>query len=259
MKAAVLGVDAIRKSEDALVDVLIEAAPAYGAVSLAATFARAYVDVNREPFELDQDMFADKLPAYASMRTARVAAGLGSIAKVVAEGQEIYREKLFFAEARARIEAVHRPYHAALQRLLDEAKTSYGFAILLDWHSMPSASSAPLSGPDIVLGDRFGSSCAPFLTQIVEAHFSGEGYRVARNAPYAGGFTTEFYGRPGSGVHVLQIELNRCLYIDEVMLEPTDGFGPLASSIEKLFEALQNADWSALISKPVREGSRGLF
>lgn len=257
MRAAVLDAGAIRRSEDVLVDVLIEAAPLHGAPLIAATFARAYVDLNREPYELDQEMFADKLPAYASVRTARVAAGLGSIAKVVAEGQEIYREKLVFADARSRIELVHRPYHAALQGLIDEAKALYGYAILLDWHSMPSAVCSPTSGPDIVLGDRFGSSCASLLTRFVERRFVGEGYRVGRNVPYAGGFTTEFYGRPGSGVHVLQIELNRGLYIDEGRFQPKEGFEALAATIGRFLQELVCEDWTCLTGKLSPDVARG--
>ena len=139
MQASSLDAAAIRRSEDVLVDSLVSGARGLGVPLLAARYARAYIDVNREPYELDQGMFEDALPAFAASRTARVAAGLGSIARVVSQGQEIYRRKLTFEEARGRIETVHRPYHKALQALLDEARTTFGAAILIDWHSMPSA------------------------------------------------------------------------------------------------------------------------
>ena len=139
MEAAALDATSIRRSEDAFVDELIGQAPEHGAAVIAASYARAYIDLNREPFELDPGMFADELPEFARSRTARVAAGLGAIARVVSEGQEIYRRKLTFAEAKGRIEAAHRPYHEALEALIGEALRAHGFAILVDWHSMPAA------------------------------------------------------------------------------------------------------------------------
>jgi N-formylglutamate amidohydrolase len=248
MAAAALDAHAIRRSEDALVDDLIAAAPELGAAVIAARFARAYIDVNREPFELDPAMFADELPDFARARTARVAAGLGAIARVVSEGQEIYARKLTFAEARGRIEQAHRPYHAALERLIGEAHAAHGYAILIDWHSMPSA--AARAGRDracdVVLGDRFGAACAGLLTQTVERELEGLGYRVARNSPYAGGYTTEHYGRPARRTHALQIEINRGLYLDEATLEPTAGFARLKADLERLTAALAEADWTAL-------------
>ncbi|HLK26498.1 MAG TPA: N-formylglutamate amidohydrolase [Caulobacteraceae bacterium] len=247
MAASALDAAAIRRSEDALVDRLIDSATAYGASVIAASYARAYIDVNREPYELDASMFEDELPDFARGRSARVAAGLGSIARIVAEGQEIYARKLTFAEAAQRIEAVHRPYHAALQGLIDEARSRFGMALLVDWHSMPQAAARTLgqSGDtagqgscDLVLGDRFGAACAPRITALVEAEFEAMGYRVARNAPYAGGYTTEFYGRPQAGVHALQVEINRALYLDEASLEPHEGYARLQRDLERVFAAL---------------------
>jgi N-formylglutamate amidohydrolase len=246
MKASArLGEAAIRSSEDALVDLLIERAPRHGCTVLLATYARAYVDVNREPYELDAAMFEDEVPEFARARTARVAAGLGSIARLVAEGREIYDRKLTFAEAMGRIEAVHQPYHQTLRRLLDEARAANGAAILVDWHSMPGAASRGGSGRrhvDMVLGDRFGSTCSPMLTDAVERALVGMGYVVARNAPYAGGYTTEAYGRPVEGVHALQIEISRSLYLDEGSLSPKAGFERLAADLERVFEALAALD-----------------
>ena len=242
---------AIRRSEDAYVDELVAVAPDLGAALIAAQLARAYIDVNREAFELDPAMFADELPDFARGRSARVAAGLGAIARVVSEGQEIYARKLTFAEARARIETAHTPYHAALARLLGEAHSAHGFAILIDWHSMPSAA-ARAGGRDgacdMVLGDRFGAACASLVTGRVEAELEAMGYRVARNAPYAGGYTTEHYGRPARRTHALQIEINRAIYLDEATLTPTEGFERLKGDLERLTRSLAAADWSALRS-----------
>jgi len=251
LAASALDDRAIRKSEDAFVDDLIEAAVDHGAAVIACSVARAYVDVNREPWELDPAMFEDDLPPFARAQTARVQAGLGSIARVVAEGQEIYARKLTFAEAETRIDAVHRPYHEALSALIAEAKARFGTAVLIDWHSMPSAAGRAESRrgrakPDVVLGDRHGEACAKPLSDLVRRELEAAGYVVAMNSPYAGGWTTQTYGRPRDGVHALQIELDRGLYLDERRVEPGSGFAALKADLERLFAALARTDWSAL-------------
>ena len=180
-------------------------------------------------------------PPFVLAQTPRVAAGLGSIARVVGEGQEIYGRKLPFSEAGERIAAVHRPYHAALAGLLAEAQAAFGRVALIDWHSMPSAATRPNRrgrAADIVLGDRFGASCAPALTALVERELRALGYEVARNAPYAGGYTTEFYGAPGRGVHVLQVEIDRGLYLDEADVRPSSGFARLKLDLRQLCAVL---------------------
>jgi N-formylglutamate amidohydrolase len=255
MAASALDAAAIRRSEDAFVDLLISGALDHGAAILCAGYARAYVDVNREPYELDPSMFEDELPDFARGRSARVAAGLGSIARIVAEGQEIYARKLTFAEARGRIETVHQPYHAALEALLTEAAGQFGQAVLVDWHSMPSAAARtlgqsgdprPAGACDVVLGDRFGTACHGAVTDAAEHALEAMGYRVARNAPYAGGFTTEFYGRPARRRHALQIEINRALYLDEASLKRHMGFDRLKGDLERVFAALTRCCASSL-------------
>jgi N-formylglutamate amidohydrolase len=247
MAASQLDRRTIRRSEDAHVDELIAAAPGFGHTLISAQFARAYLDVNREPWELDPAMFEDELPSFAKARTARVAAGLGSIARIVCEGQEIYARKLTFADAEARVRRVHQPYHLALAELIAEARAAHGVAILIDWHSMPAAACARKGeGCDVVLGDRFGAACSSRVTGLVERELAAMGYRVARNAPYAGGFTTEHYGRPGRRVHALQIELSRAIYFDEATLRLTSGFEQLRRDLGRVFETLAAADWSGL-------------
>jgi N-formylglutamate amidohydrolase len=253
IEALRLSTDQLRNSEDSLVDALIASAPALGATVIRARYARAFVDLNRAPFELDPSMFEDELPDFARARTARVAAGLGTIARVAGGGREIYRRKLTFAEAKGRIDTVHRPYHDALTRLLAQARAGHGLAVLVDWHSMPSeAAHGPTrngrKGPqsDIVLGDRFGAACAPALSAMAEQAFTQMGYRCARNAPYAGGFTTEHYGRPGRRTHALQIEINRALYLDETSRLRTAGFAQLSRDIAAFTARIAAFDWARL-------------
>ncbi len=226
----------LRRSEDAFVDELFAAAPAAGAPLLKARFPRALIDPNREPYELDQGMFADTLPDYVNRASPRVGAGLGTIARVVASGAEIYRGKLIFAEAEQRIDRLYRPYHATLSSLLDDSVAAFGSVLLIDCHSMPA-----IGGPmdrdsgrrrvDFVLGDAHGTSCRPWIVDWVETFLRGRGYTVTRNDPFAGGFITRNYGRPEEGRHALQIEINRKLYMDELRLEKSAGFEPLAQSL----------------------------
>ena len=232
------GLMSLRRSEDAYVDELLTGAPGHGAAVLLATVARAYVDLNRDPQELDADMFEGRVPH--ARATARVQAGLGVIARVAGDGQPIYRRKLSLAEAEHRFASVHVPYHAALKRMIDATKAVFGCAVLIDCHSMPSCARGA-SAPDVVLGDRFGVSCHPSVTALAEAALRRAGYRVARNTPFAGGHTTQTYGRPGLRIHALQIEINRALYLDESTLQPSRGFERVRADMTSLAEALSAA------------------
>jgi N-formylglutamate amidohydrolase len=228
----------LRKSEDFRMDELMADAPRFGCPLLVAHFPRAYLDVNREPYELDPRMFDGRLPSFANTRSLRVAGGLGTIPKIVGDGQDIYRQRLPVAEALARIEGIYKPYHAALRGLIQDALRSHGEAVLVDCHSMPSASLGPAAPerPDIVLGDRYGASCAPQLIDAAEAIFEDLGFRVARNRPYAGGFITEHYGQPVAGVHTLQIEINRSLYMDEAAITTHEGYGRIKQAMTLFIE-----------------------
>ena len=233
----------LRRSEDSFVDELFGAAPDFGAPLLCALFPRSYVDPNREPFELDPAMFEDELPPYVNAASPRVAAGLGTIARVVANGQEIYSHRLRFAEARERIESCWRPYHDALARLVRSTRRQFGHCVLIDCHSMPSVGGpmerdAGRERVDFVLGDCFGVSCAPHVIDRVERILVARNYVVARNTPYSGGFVTQHYGRPGDGIHALQIEVNRGLYMDERRIERAAGFARLKKDLTALIGAL---------------------
>lgn len=233
LNASRLQAPAIRRSEDAYVDELFLPAVARGAPLVRAHFPRAYLDVNREPYELDPKMFEERLPAYANVRSIRVAGGLGTIARIVGEAQEIYRSRLCVNEALSRIESIYKPYHRTLRRLLAETHVAFGYAVLVDCHSMPSTIRSADGGrrPDFILGDRYGTSCASSLVDAAYESLRAMGYEVSRNKPYAGGFITEHYGRPAKGLHALQIEVNRGLYMDEESMEQTSGFRRLAEDI----------------------------
>ncbi len=254
--ASRLNVVSLRRSEDAFMDEIFAAAPDFGAPLLCARFPRAYVDANREAFELDPAMFTDPLPDYVNTRSPRIAAGLGTIARVVTDGEDIYHEPLRFEDALGRIEALYRPYHKALQGLLQATQERFGGCLLVDCHSMPSGQLAPELGAgdgnkpaDIVLGDCFGTSSAPAVTDIAKAALEASGFTVALNKPYAGGFTTRHYGRPREGVHVLQVEINRALYMDEKLVRRGPGLPALKCRLGPLMRALANID-PAILKAP---------
>jgi N-formylglutamate amidohydrolase len=230
----------LRRSEDAYVDELFAGAAAHGAAVVSATIARAYVDLNRDAAELDPEMFDERPPHSPHISSARVQAGLGAIPRISGDGQSIYRRKLSLREAERRINTVHRPYHALLQNLVTETKEMFGCSVLIDCHSMPN-NARGAHAPDVVLGDRFGASCHPSVTGLAEATLRRLGYRVARNTPFAGGHTTQTYGRPGLGLHALQIEINRSLYVDERTLERTNGHARVRADMSRLAEALSAA------------------
>lgn len=240
LAASRLDPPALRRSEDAFIDEMF--AGAAGAPLVRALFPRAFLDVNREPYELDPRMFEGRLPAHANTRSLRVAGGLGTIARIVGESQEIYAGRLSVEAGLARIESLYRPYHCALRRLVQRAQARFGTAVLVDCHSMPSFLSA--SGrmekvnADVVLGDRFGTSCDSGLVAAAESEFRRLGYAVQRNKPYAGGFITEHYGAPASGVHALQIEINRALYLDERKIEKSPRFEQVRRDMHAVVDVL---------------------
>jgi N-formylglutamate amidohydrolase len=243
LAASALDPQSLRRSEDSFVDELFGAAPALGVPLVRALFPRAYVDPNREPYELDPSMFVDELPSYANTRSPRVLSGLGTIAKVVANGADIYSRKLTFAEAERRIEAFYRPFHRALFETLEATRAKFGLFLLVDCHSMPSVGGPMdrdngLSRVEIVLGNCFGTSCAGAVTDTAEAVLRDAGYKVMRNAPYAGGYITRHYGDPAERRHALQIEVNRSLYMDEVTHRPHEGFERLRRDLTAVIAAL---------------------
>ncbi|NNU78812.1 N-formylglutamate amidohydrolase [Halovulum dunhuangense] len=226
----------IRSSEDAFVDRLYAAAPDHGAPLLAATLPRAYVDVNRAADELDPALIAG---AQRRCANPRVSAGLGVIPRVVAEGRPIRQGKIPLREALKRLRLGYHPYHEQLEALLSRQRDTFGVALLFDCHSMPhdALCSAPMvrgRRPDVVLGDRFGAACARWVIEAAAELFTAQGFVVARNAPFAGGYITQHYGRPSRNMHALQIEIDRALYMDERRLVPNDRFEDVAARLSAI-------------------------
>ncbi len=216
-----LDVQTLRSSEDAFVDMLFGDAPSFGSPLLAANAPRAFIDLNRSDDELDPALIAD---VREGIKNPRVISGLGVIPRVVTNGRAIYPGKITLREASARIEKFWRPYHHCLQEILCDARERFGEAILIDCHSMPHAAVEGIGGgaprPEIVLGDRFGTTARQDLVDRVEAAFSGAGLRVMRNTPFAGAYTAKRYGQPSRSQHVIQIEIDRSLYMNEQGVTP---------------------------------------
>lgn len=268
---AALDRQVLRQSEDCYVDLLIEAGPRLGVPCLLALFPRIFVDPNRDPAEIDPKMFLEALPAPLHAATPRVMAGLGVIPRLAANEREIYAGQLAYREAEERLEKYYRPYHRALSEAIRHIRAEFGHCLLLDCHSMPSGG-APLATAvpnlphaaaaadqatafpaglgagdsgrnevDFILGDCYGGSCADAVTAMAETFLTRAGARVRRNNPYSGGYVTQRYGRPAEGVHVLQLEINRRLYVDETTLAPTAGFAATKELICGLIGALRDA------------------
>ena len=242
----------LRCTEDAYVDMLFENVVAMGAPLLCANFPRVWLDVNRETYELDPLLFRERLPAHANTRSPRVAAGLGIVPRLISENRPIYTTPPTLREAADRITRIYRPYHDMIRRLMGVTLADFGRAVLVDCHSMPSNAPRPREAarPDIVIGDRYGTSCNAAIHRELVMAFTDLGYSVARNAPYAGGFITEHYGRPAKGFHAVQIEINRGLYLNERTLEPLDGFVALQQDLNQVVERLLKTDVPGLSQHP---------
>lgn len=240
VRRSLLDAQTIRSSEDAYVDKLFECAPRYGAPFLVAGAPRAFLDLNRDPSELDPALIRGVPKAG---HNPRVASGLGVIPRVVSNGRPIYSGKMTLAEAEQRIERYWRPYHEQLQALMDEARARFGRAILIDCHSMPheAVRHAARNGgarPEIVLGDRFGASAEPDIVDCIEDIFTRAGLRVARNTPFAGAYVAQHYGRPARKQHAIQIEIDRALYLDERSVQPNANFERFKALIETVVSEL---------------------
>lgn len=252
--AAGLSEASLRSAEDVGVDRLVASGPGRGAPLIAGRFSRSWVDLNRHPDELDPALIDGVEAASVSAKTA---AGFGVIPRRAGDGVPLYDRRMALAEAKARLALAHTPYHAALGELMAAARARHGLAVLVDWHSMPSRAvrggARGAAGPDVILGDRHGMACASGLTRKLRTLFEAAGWRVGLNQPYAGGYTTQTWGRPDDGFQAIQIELNRALYLDETTLEPGPGYGRCKAVLDGVIAGLCAADdgeWRA--SEPGR-------
>lgn len=258
LKDSVLDLDTLRRSEDSYVDLLFDTVPGLGAPILKALFPRSFVDVNRDRGELDPLMFAAAPTRASASRSNRVLAGFGVIPRLAADGLAIYRRKLPLALSEQRLSDYYDPYHASLKSLVDEATDRFGCAIIIDCHSMPSRNAFNRQAGskidvDFVLGDRYGAACSPALMSLVQGLLTEAGYSVSQNSPYAGGYVTQHYGQPDCGVHVLQIEINRRLYLDESRITRTAGFGALRAALASMIGELMKIDPGALQTRQAAE------
>jgi N-formylglutamate deformylase len=240
LTASRIDVGALRRSEDSFMDELIAGLSDRGFPTVRVNFPRSFVDVNREPYELDPRMFEGRLPSFANTRSMRVAGGLGTVARVVGDAQEIYDQRIPVDDALRRIESLYKPYHRTLRRLFGRLHRDFGAAALIDCHSMPSTAGHrdERPRPEFVLGDRYGTSCVGVVAETVEKTLRALGYTVSRNKPYAGGFITEHYGNPAAGLHAIQLEINRALYMDERRYQRSSTFDRLAADLETLARCL---------------------
>lgn len=240
-----LSATALRRSEDCYIDEIFAGCVALGAPMLRAKLSRAYVDLNREPHELDPRMFDDPLPGHMNSASPRVLSGLGTIPRIVGDGDVIYNQKLELSEVLARIDKIYRPYHRTLSAMLDQVYNETGFVCLIDCHSMPSSAVEGARGNtrkvDIVLGDRFGASCDPELVHLWRDGFAAAGLSVRLNHPYPGGFFTETHGQPRKGRHALQIEINRSLYLNGASTLKSNNFNEIKDTVETVFEVFAGA------------------
>lgn len=241
LSAAALDVGGLRRAEDAYVDELLAPATESGVPLITARWARTYVDLNRDPQEIDLTLLSDPAAAGAVKTTERVRSGLGVLPRLTGPGLHIYRNRISSAAALQRIAAVHAPYHRRLAALIDDAAACHGYALLIDGHSMPPLSLPARQRPEIVIGDAGGTSAPESVVRRVEAHFRRAGLRVARNTPYAGGYTTRFHAAPARGRFAIQIEIDRTLYMDPDTLERHAGFGAIAETLKNLVDEL--LDW----------------
>lgn len=228
----------LRSAEDALVDRLVAAGADLGATVLLGRMGRAWVDLNRDPADLDPALIDGATDGAVSARTA---AGYGVIPRLTGDGRPLYDRRLTLEEATGRIAGTHAPYHAALAEAMHAAHARHGEAVLVDWHSMPARAtqgSSGARGPDVVLGDRHGASCSADLTRRLRRAFEALGWRVALNQPYAGGWTTQRWGRPSEGFHAVQIELNRALYFDEAGRVPGAGWSRTEKGVARVMADL---------------------
>jgi N-formylglutamate amidohydrolase len=217
-----------------------------GAALLVAHAPRALLDLNRAEDDIDWDMVEGGRPEGVMTSepgqrgNARARSGLGLVPRRLPGSGEIWRGRLAPTELDARIEGIHRAYHAALDAALAQIRAEWGAALLIDLHSMPPL--RPADGearvPVFVLGDRFGASCHSALMGRALTHLETRGVSAAQNRPYSGGYVLDRHGKPQAGVHAMQIEVCRATYLDRQMAEPGPGLPAVAAQLAALTREL---------------------
>ena len=240
LRASRLPLVRLETLEDRLVDCLVLPAVEAGAAAIVAGAPRAEIDLNRDEREIDPGMVAPRPHPAGLIDTPRLRGGLGLIPARMSGTGAIWRERIPAAEVQRRIETIHRPYHAALAEALAETRRRFGVAVLLDCHSMPPRGTDCCDG-QVVLGDRHGTSAGAEFVGAAERAVREAGYGVVRNAPYAGGHITAFHGRPADGVHAIQLEIDRALYLGPDLRSPGPGFARAARLILAVTQALAAA------------------
>jgi N-formylglutamate deformylase len=237
----------LRWAEDAFVDELIAPATAHGAVLLCASLPRSYIDLNRTATDIDAELLSEPWPTPLTP-TEKTTRGLGLVRRFVVPGVPIYAlHSLSVRDVQARIREVYAPYHAALDALIAEVRNARGAVWHVNWHSMKSKGNAMTpdgagaARADFVVSDRDGASAAPVLTSLIVDSLTAMGYRVSVNTPYKGGHIVQRLGRPADGVHSVQIEINRALYLDERNVECTAGYDTLREHLAQLAQRLVEA------------------
>ena len=226
LKNSLLKKPEIRASEDAYVDDLFSSVTEFGAPLLTAVAPRAFVDLNREADELDRGIIQG---VNKNILNSRVLSGLGVIPRIVSKGNNIQSGKMTIEQANLRLDKSYFPYHYKLKKLLDQTKLEFGKVILIDCHSMPMRSTHSLrssdgKSPNIVLGNRFGSSCSSDIMEQIKSSFEDAGFRVSQNIPFSGAYILKNYGRPSINQHAIQIEIDRGLYLNEKLVEKSDKY-----------------------------------
>jgi N-formylglutamate amidohydrolase len=236
LAASRLPLKVIETLEDRLVDRLIWRALGTGAVALIARAPRAEIDLNRDEREIDPSTVVPPPPSRTLIQSPRSRGGLGLVPSRITGAGQIWLQRLPAHELSRRIATIHAPYHQAVERALLSARSRFGAAILVDCHSMPPREHG--GGPGLVFGDRHGTSIGYELQEAGIRAAEAAGFEVARNAPYAGGYITARHGRPAAGIHALQVEIDRSLYLDAALKEPGPGFDRVARMLEMLVVAL---------------------
>jgi N-formylglutamate amidohydrolase len=226
--------------EDRYADRLVQPAVASGCPAIIAHRARAWIDLNRAEKDIDSGMLAGSDQIADAAPSSKARGGLGLFPRRLQACGELWRQPIMLADVEQRIACVHRPYHRSVSEILLAMRARFGVAILLDVHSMPpiQAGGASDMPPHIVVGDRFGASAASIYAELVIGRAQAAGLKVALNTPYSGDYILQTHGDPEQGIHALQLEVDRSLYLDSDLREPSAGLKTVAGFVQAVVSDL---------------------